>query len=339
VRLIDFGIAKIDRSGPDTDTSAVLVAGTVRYMAPEQFEGSHSPASDIYTMALVACEMLGGHPHIRALPSSTRRGTRQALEAALAYRPEDRPPDVKAWSDWLARTLVPGRRRVRRIALGGALAIIALAGTAVIERKVLLSSQEPAQVVEQADAVDPRTRGFQAGQDFARSGVADNPSRTGYDAWRVQTASRGYYVHRFTSAQVHGGLNGRWTLTAEFRGEEGAAYISADFSAVSSRHYELLVVEDGGQEIVMLPTQLTPEVRGLEFAQSPPGAYHRYELVYDPGLKTAALWTDGERRLADYRGTTDNVYGLHDGLVFGTAIYKSSHASASFRSVRFELTR
>jgi serine/threonine protein kinase len=31
-------------------------------MAPEQFQGDNSPACDIYALALVACEMLSGHP-------------------------------------------------------------------------------------------------------------------------------------------------------------------------------------------------------------------------------------------------------------------------------------
>lgn len=339
VRLIDFGIAKIDRSGSDTDTSAVLVAGTVRYMAPEQFEGRHSPACDVYTMALVACEMLGGHPHIRALPAKTSRGTRQALEAALAYRPEDRPADVKLWSDWLARTLVPRGRRVRRIAAGVVLAVLALGAAAALERKLLLDSAEPVRVVETAGALDPLTEGFRALDDVAGSGVADNPTRTGYDGWHVQTRSRGMYLRRFSGSQERSALQRGWKLTSELRADEGAAFASADFSSVDGRHFAVVVAPDGNGEIVTLPTQLAPEMRGLQYAQSPIGAYHRYELVYDPELKTADLWIDGQRRLSDYRGIAENVYGLSDGLVFGAAIYKSAHAAVSFRSVRLEINR
>ena len=72
VKLIDFGIAKVDTSGIEPRTTTVMIAGTVRYMAPEQFGGDNSPASDVYAMAVVACEMISGHPDIRALPKSTR---------------------------------------------------------------------------------------------------------------------------------------------------------------------------------------------------------------------------------------------------------------------------
>ena len=45
LKLIDFGIAKIDRD-PESGLASVAVAGTVRYMAPEQFQrnGRHSVA-------------------------------------------------------------------------------------------------------------------------------------------------------------------------------------------------------------------------------------------------------------------------------------------------------
>src|SRR5262249_19553724 len=58
LRLIDFGISKSDRAGLDGEPTNVTVAGTIRYMAPEQFEGKHSAASDVYAVSLVGCEML-----------------------------------------------------------------------------------------------------------------------------------------------------------------------------------------------------------------------------------------------------------------------------------------
>jgi serine/threonine-protein kinase len=110
VRLIDFGIAKIDTSDLSPNTTTVTVAGTVRYMAPEQFEGKHSVASDIYSMALIVCEMLGGRPDIRTLPRSTTAKARRALEVALAHQPEERPTDVQSWSKELALSLRSPKR-------------------------------------------------------------------------------------------------------------------------------------------------------------------------------------------------------------------------------------
>jgi serine/threonine protein kinase len=336
VRLIDFGIAKIDRSGLEPDTTTVLIAGTVRYMAPEQLEGKHSIASDVYSMALVACEMLGGYPHIRALPASTRRDTRAALESALAFRVEERPTDVQAWSESLAGTLEPGRRRARRIALGAGVLAIVITVPALIEWKILRNPAEPVRIVEKVGGFDPVTEGFEVREEVSRSGVSENPTHTGYDGWRVESDTRGLYLHPFTDSQTQRALDRGWKLTAVLRAEEGAAYAAAEFGN-GGLGFPIDVLVEGDREIVRLPTQLVPEFRGLDFLQSPAGSYHRYELIYDPTLKTADLWIDGERRLTGYQGWTQNSFQLDAGLMFGVAVYKSEHSAGSFRSVRFEI--
>jgi serine/threonine protein kinase len=336
VRLIDFGIAKIDRSGLEPDTTTVVIAGTVRYMAPEQLEGKHSTVSDVYSMALVACEMLGGYPHIRALPASIRRDTRAALESALAFRVEDRPTDVQAWSESLAGTLEPGRRRMRRIAAGAAVLAIVITVPVLIEWKILRDSAEPVRIVEKVGAFDPVTEGFAVHEEVARGGVTENPTHTGYDGWRVETGTRGLYLHPFADSQTRRAMDRGWKLTAVLRAEQGAAYAAAEFGN-GGLGFPIEVLVEGDREIVRLPTQLVPEFRGLDFLQSPAGSYHRYELIYDPVLKTADLWIDGERRLTGYQGWTQNSYQLDAGLMFGVAVYKSEHGAGSFRSVRFEI--
>jgi serine/threonine protein kinase len=336
VRLIDFGIAKIDRSSLEPDTAAVLIAGTVRYMAPEQFEGRHSTASDVYAMALVACEMLGGHPHLGALPASTSGATRAALASALAFRAEDRPSDVQAWSEWLARALVPGRRRARRIAVGVALSAIALAAVAGLERTTLRDAPVPVRFMEKVGAFDPLAEGFEVREDVTGSGVADNPTRTGYDAWRVVTGSRGLYLRPFSDSEKRRAMERGWKLTVEMRVEEGVAHAAAEFTPVGPG-FPIQVQDEGDREIVRLPTRVVPDMRGLEFVQRPPGEYHRYELMYDPELKTADLWIDGQRRLTGFRGYAENIYRLEAGLLFGTAAYKSERGAGSFRWVRLEI--
>ncbi|HVH45386.1 MAG TPA: serine/threonine-protein kinase [Labilithrix sp.] len=63
-KLVDFGVGKLERGGEDLTRNGVLV-GTPKYMAPEQFEGVSSAASDVYSLGLVAYQMLVG-----ALPFS-----------------------------------------------------------------------------------------------------------------------------------------------------------------------------------------------------------------------------------------------------------------------------
>lgn len=103
VKLIDFGIAKVEKSVLEPNTTTVMVAGTVRYMAPEQFQGEHSRASDIYALGMIASEMLSGHPDIHALEAP--RQVRQHIRAALAYRPQDRPGRASAFCNQVAAAL------------------------------------------------------------------------------------------------------------------------------------------------------------------------------------------------------------------------------------------
>jgi hypothetical protein len=287
-------------------------------------------------MALVACEMLGGYPHLGALPASTSREARAALESALAFRPEDRPSDVQSWSESLARGLMPGRRRAGRIAVGAVLSALALGGLAALEWKLAGDATEPVRIMEKVGAFDPLSEGFEAREVIASSGVAENPTRTGYDAWRVVTDSRGLYLQPFTNAQMRRAMERGWKLTVEMRAEEGASYAGADFRGVGPG-FPIQVFRDGDREIVRLPTRVIPDLRGLDFAQAPPEEYHRYELVYDPLLRTADLWIDGERRLTGYPGWTQDPYRLDPGLHFGTAVYRSERGVGSFRTVRLEI--
>jgi predicted Ser/Thr protein kinase len=59
VKLIDFGLATVKRSDALVD-STTRIAGTIRYMAPEQLRRRPSAASDIYGLAVIAYEMVTG---------------------------------------------------------------------------------------------------------------------------------------------------------------------------------------------------------------------------------------------------------------------------------------
>jgi type II secretory pathway pseudopilin PulG len=55
--LADFGIAR----GADGSSHRTKVSGTLAYMAPEQFKGNFSPASDQYALAVMTYQLLTGH--------------------------------------------------------------------------------------------------------------------------------------------------------------------------------------------------------------------------------------------------------------------------------------
>ena len=65
VKLIDFGIAKDVNPDAASITQTGRIVGTPRYMAPEQLFGQQmGPDSDLYSLGLVAFEMIAGRPAI-----------------------------------------------------------------------------------------------------------------------------------------------------------------------------------------------------------------------------------------------------------------------------------
>ena len=60
VWVTDFGLAKADDQKNLTQSGDIL--GTVRYMAPEAFEGKTDPESDVYSLGLTLYEMLALRP-------------------------------------------------------------------------------------------------------------------------------------------------------------------------------------------------------------------------------------------------------------------------------------
>jgi len=65
VKILDFGIARLVRKAASRETApAEFLAGTLRYMSPEQFEGREADAlSDLFSYAIIYYELLTGkHP-------------------------------------------------------------------------------------------------------------------------------------------------------------------------------------------------------------------------------------------------------------------------------------
>jgi tRNA A-37 threonylcarbamoyl transferase component Bud32 len=331
VKLIDFGIAKVEQAGA-AGLHTVLVAGTVRYMAPEQFEGRNLLASDVYALALVACEMLTGRPDPRASPARLGARVCSLIERGLAYEPEDRPTDVRLWTEQLAQALV--RERIGLRGWGAAAAMLALmAGAAAATRWALLDTAEQPRIVEKVGAFDPLAEGFLIHNEI-RGTVAQNPSRDGYDGWRVFSPRQGHYYRRLTSRQKRVALERGWALTAVLRAEEGEAFAGLDFVG-EGRRFDIVVNRNGSDDVVRLQTQIAPTFEGLDMRMPHDESYHRFELRYEPATRVAALWVDGEKRLSGYPGFSQ-FQGDGD-IIFGVASYRSERGVASFQSVRFEI--
>jgi len=107
VKITDFGIARIADQVPLTATGQVM--GTVQYLSPEQASGhSASPSTDIYSLGIVAYEMLAGRRPFTGesqvaiamaqinetppeLPITVAEPVRNLVYSSIAKNPAERP--------------------------------------------------------------------------------------------------------------------------------------------------------------------------------------------------------------------------------------------------------
>ncbi len=97
VKVIDFGISQLCKDRKKEKRVGREILGTPSYMSPEQKERASNicPASDIYSLAIIAYELLVGElsfgiVHLSQLPKMIRK----ILEKALAVSLEQRYPDA-----------------------------------------------------------------------------------------------------------------------------------------------------------------------------------------------------------------------------------------------------
>ncbi len=126
IKIIDFGVARVENSLVSVGPATEMCVGTVRYMAPEQLRAERStPASDIYSLGIIAYEMLTGrHPFSASSslelyelqrdtcivpPRSLRPDLSPRVEAvlveALLFEPARRPACARDFADALRRAL------------------------------------------------------------------------------------------------------------------------------------------------------------------------------------------------------------------------------------------
>ncbi|MEN3326591.1 MAG: eukaryotic-like serine/threonine-protein kinase [Acidobacteriota bacterium] len=128
VKVVDFGIAKVKDSVIAPSTVNDVPVGTVLYMSPEQLRGGEkiTSASDIYSLAVIAYEMVTGRrpfnptsapqllemhrAGVRIKPIDLRTNVSTEAQAiilhALSFEPAARYQNATEFGDSLARALI-----------------------------------------------------------------------------------------------------------------------------------------------------------------------------------------------------------------------------------------
>jgi hypothetical protein len=365
VKLIDFGIAQMQRAESGGATTVLMVAGTARYMAPEQFFGVSSPASDIYSFGVVCFEMLtGSWPYAAsealALATEQRHGriedivarangiparAKPALAAALAFDPGQRPRDAEAFGGNLADALRAGppgwldRARLRMVrdrrAFAVALAIaVPLLAALLFVGQFLWAGAHVAKVVEYIGGADPIAAGFAPYNDVSATTVLSEDGAA-LEAWAVRTHSQGHYIHRLNWWQKRAALRNGFRLTSVARLGQGQFSTIVDFAGVGARFFFAGALE-GPKLTAQAWTRQLPSFafRDAEVPGDVHG-YHTYELTYSPATRAAVLKVDGLPAIGAYTGL--HQFQSNFGVSFGVERWKSPQAQADFKLVRFEI--
>ncbi|ETK34843.1 serine/threonine-protein kinase, partial [Microbispora sp. ATCC PTA-5024] len=225
VKITDFGIARALEAAPLTKTGTVL--GTAQYVSPEQASGSVlTPATDIYSLGVVAFECLAGRPPFTAdnhvalalrhlndvpppLPDGVPAPVRDLVFDMLAKDPSARPETGPRLLDWVAALrealAAPGTAALGALTdPGGFPAARGAGGTAVLGGAAFGASTppygRPAAGTAQGGTYGATRNGT------AASGGAGQGGATGYGA-TGQGSANGYGANDYSGAG-QGGATG-----------------------------------------------------------------------------------------------------------------------------------
>jgi eukaryotic-like serine/threonine-protein kinase len=103
VKVIDFGVASV--ADLPTTPPSTLLAGTLQYMAPEQFDRKSSPSTDIYQLGEIAYELITGVAPFR---SSRLADLVMEKTRPVKPRPRDLRPELSETADLaIGKALAP----------------------------------------------------------------------------------------------------------------------------------------------------------------------------------------------------------------------------------------
>jgi predicted Ser/Thr protein kinase len=357
IKLIDFGVARVEQSEIPPETGLMTFAGTPGYMAPEHLSGKPTAASDIFSFGVIIYEALTGRrpfsygslfqlrdlqrkgvPRggIRQLRPKMPARAEELIRKALSYEPLMRPSDAHEFGHALAaelETLTPSLNRRLWIAGGAALALAGLASVLTQQSTQPRARRRDGNVLaEKTGAADPLQQGFEAYLDVQGAPVR-NELKTGFDRWRMWSKEAGAYIRPLTDEEKREALERGWKISLRGYPLAGNVHAVVDFQGAGPRYDVSYRLEDG-RAFVILCTAHEPLFEGLRENLNV-ATSHLFELVYDPRSQTCDLIVDGVPRIRGYKGHTQQQ--TPRGFFFGVSVYKSDRAEAIVDLARFEL--
>jgi serine/threonine protein kinase len=344
VRLIDFGIARLDRPEEQAPTRTTRFAGTTPYMAPEQLAGRPQAASDIYALGVIAYEMLSGRrPFAAASPvelyeqqrAGIKRGAIPGVAPAavrailkqLSFRPENRAASAHEAAEQIALGLEGrlseewSRRKIAAVLASGA-AVSAAGGFYLWPRfRPLDSSERVIEVLMGSEIIDSRP--------------LQNADGTMIDSIRVSSGDQGEFFHPLSAAQAREAHLRGWILTVEAALEQGRIYWGLDNPQDPRQYSPYLERNADNTETAGCLLLVAPSHQGIDrLLPGKAGARRRMVMKWTPSAE-AEFSVDGVKLVSGYTGFSGFRYAR--GLKFGATRYRSARASGVFWKIRLEI--
>jgi serine/threonine-protein kinase len=365
--LIDFGVAQVgDAAGPRQTTTHLM--GSAFYMAPEHLMGKAEAASDVYSLGVIAWEMLtGARPFDSVSPFALhelqRKGVGDAfyrkrpdlgtavgrlLTRALAFDAARRTAPVTAFTEELAGRLQAGAldsrlarlwvlRSSRRVLLAsGATALVGAAAGGWWLRNWLTPLGPEERVIDFPPGADVEMAGFSIHRELTERAIRDFPGGA-VSAMQYASPDQGQLHKRLTLRQKEWAFRRGWKISALCRLESGSAGIGV-VTGQFARRFEAGFHAMQDRVELIATQQVRTGVDGIHAAVSlpPPPIMARLEMAYDPARASATVSVDGKALIRDYTGHTE--YRVDDlGVYFGLGSLDGSMASAVFGGLHFEI--
>jgi tRNA A-37 threonylcarbamoyl transferase component Bud32 len=362
--LIDFGIAQVgDPAGPRQTTTHLM--GSAFYMAPEHLMGKAEAASDVYSLGVIAWEILtGARPFDSAspftLPELQRKGVGDAfyrlrpdlgtavgrlLTRALAFDAARRPAPVPAFTrelaDRLQANVLDSRlarlwvlRRSRRLMLAsGATALVGAAAGGWWLRDWLTPLDAAERVIDFPGGDSAEMAGFSIHRELTERAIRDFPGGA-VTTMRYLTPDQGQLFKHLTRRQQEWASRRGWKVSALCRPESGTAGVVVD--GLAPGFVALLEATRDRVELIAI-LQVRAGLDGIRVPLSLPPAPRlvRLEMAYDPVSARATVSVDGQILIRDYAGYSE--YRGGEALSFAVASRDGSMASAVFGGLHFEI--